>query len=162
MAADQTTGKGGLRRRLTLAFLLVGLIPAIVVGFIGVRQSLHAAQAARLESEERLIAMSAEAVAATLRTGLRILGAAAEEDSLRRVTTARDRKRLRAEVRSVHRQFPEFASVLILTPTGSTWPGAPLKSGRSGLPSPGLLPGVLRSRAPTCPRSRTSERPPGS
>jgi signal transduction histidine kinase/CheY-like chemotaxis protein len=149
MADDQTTGKGGLRRRLTLAFLLVGLIPAIVVGFIGVRQSLHAAQAARLESEERLIALSAEAVAATLRTGLRVLGAAAEEDSLRRVTAARDRRRLRAEVRSVHQQFPEFASVLILDADGVNLAG----SSDSSLVGQDFrhrdyYQGVLRSRAP--------------
>ncbi|MFI5342406.1 MAG: hypothetical protein ACHQ7N_21550, partial [Candidatus Methylomirabilales bacterium] len=76
MADDQSTGKGGIRRRLTLAFLLVGLLPAAVAGFLGVRQSLQAAQAARLESDERLIALSAEAVAATLRSGERILRAA--------------------------------------------------------------------------------------
>jgi len=84
MADDQATGTGGLRRRLTLAFLLVGLLPAAVAGVLGVRQSLHAAQAARLESEERLVALSAEGVAATLRDGLRILQVAAEENALRR------------------------------------------------------------------------------
>ncbi len=120
MADHQTTGKGGLRRRLTLAFLLVGLIPAIVVGFIGVRQSLHAAQAARLESEERLIALSAEAVAARLRTGLHILRSAGEEEALRRATMASDRRGLGEEVRSINQHFPEFASVQVLDAAGVT------------------------------------------
>ncbi len=37
MADDQVAGKGGLRRRLTLAFLLVGLVPAAIVGFLAIR-----------------------------------------------------------------------------------------------------------------------------
>ncbi len=118
MADDQATGKGGLRRRLTLAFLLVGLIPAAVVGFIGVRQSLHAAQAARLESEERLIALSAEAVAATLRTGLHILRSAGENEGMRRAAVAGDRMKLGEEVRSVQQHFPDFASVQVLDAAG--------------------------------------------
>jgi len=118
MAADQARGRGGLQRRLTLAFLLVGLLPAIVVGFIGVRQSLHAAQAARLESEERLIALSAEGVAATLRTGLRILQTAAEETPLRDPVLARDRSRLRAMVQEIWRHYPDWASVLVLDASG--------------------------------------------
>lgn len=118
MADDQASGKGGLRRRLTLAFLLVGLIPAAVVGFIGVRQSLHAAQAARLESEERLIALSAEAVAATLRTALHILRSAGEEEGMRRAAVAGDRMKLGEEVRSVQQHFPDFASVQVLDAAG--------------------------------------------
>lgn len=120
MADDLLTGRGGLRRRLTLAFLLVGLIPAAVAGFFGIRQSLYAAQAARLESEERLIALSAEAVAATLQNGLRILRAAAEEDSIRRAVQAADRSRLMAQVQAIGQRFPDFASVLMLNAAGAS------------------------------------------
>ena len=118
MVDDQAKGRGGLRRRLTLAFLLVGLLPAAVAGFLGVRQSLQAAQAARLESEGRLVALSAEAVAATLFNGLQILQAMAEEEPFREAALAKDRKRLAAAVRSVHRHWPDFASVLVLDQDG--------------------------------------------
>ena len=118
MGDEQATGTGGLRRRLTLAFLLVGLLPAAVAGFLGVRQSLHAAQAARLESEERLVALSAESVAATLRNGLRILQVAAEENALRRTVQAGDRPGLAAQVRSIRQRYPDFASVLVVNAGG--------------------------------------------
>lgn len=118
MGDDQPAGRGGLRRRLTLAFLLVGLIPAAVAGFIGVRQSLHASQAARLESEERLVALSAEAVAVTLRNGLRILRAAADEDRLRHAVQSGNLHELMRQVQAVRQRFPEFTSVLILDATG--------------------------------------------
>jgi signal transduction histidine kinase/DNA-binding response OmpR family regulator len=118
MADELLTGRGGLRRRLTLAFLLVGLIPAAVAGFFAIRHSLNAAQAARLESEERLIALSAEAVAATLRNGLRILRATAEEDSLQRAVQAADRPNLMAQVQGIGQRYPHFASVLVLNAAG--------------------------------------------
>ena len=118
MTDDQATGTGGLRRRLTLAFLLVGLLPAAVAGFLGVRQTLHAAQAARLESEERLVALSAEGVAATLRNGLRILQVAAEENALRRTVQVGDRPGLAAQVSSIQQRYPDFASVLVLNAGG--------------------------------------------
>lgn len=120
MADDQAAGTGGLRRRLTLAFLLVGLLPAAVVGFLGVRQSWQAAQAARRESEERLVALSAEGVAATLRNGLRILQAAAEEDILRRAVRAGHRPGLAAQVHSIRQRYPDFASVLVLDAAGTS------------------------------------------
>jgi signal transduction histidine kinase/DNA-binding response OmpR family regulator len=118
MASEKTTGRGGLRRRLTLAFLLLGLIPAAVAGFLGVRQSVRAAQAARLESEERLIALSAEGVGGVLEEGLDILQAAAEDHSLRRALLAGDRSRLSVQVSSIQRRFSHFASVLVLDAAG--------------------------------------------
>ncbi|MBI4841166.1 MAG: response regulator [candidate division NC10 bacterium] len=149
MADDQATGTGGLRRRLTLAFLLVGLLPAAVAGVLGVRQSLHAAQAARLESEERLVALSAEAVAATLRNGLHILRAAGGEDDLRRAVLAGDRTRLAREVRSLHDHSPAFASVLVLDATGIALANSldPAVVGRA-FRDRDYYQGVLRSRAP--------------
>jgi len=86
MGSNPATGRGGLWRRLTLVFLLVGLIPAAAGGILGTRQSLQTAQAARLESEVRLIALSAQAVAATLKNGLSIIRAAGEGEGLRRDT----------------------------------------------------------------------------
>jgi len=118
MADDQATGRGGLRRRLTLAFLLVGLLPAAVAGFLGVRQSLHGAQAARLESEERLIALCAKAMADTLRDGLRILQAAAQENWLRRAVLAGDRPGVGAQVRAIQRQYSHFAAVFVVDANG--------------------------------------------
>ncbi|MBI2456037.1 MAG: response regulator [candidate division NC10 bacterium] len=149
MADDQATGTGGLRRRLTLAFLLVGLLPAAVAGFLGVRQSLHAAQAARLESEERLVALSAEAVAVTLRNGLHILRAAGGEDDLRRAVLAGNRTRLAREVRSIRDHSPAFASVLVLDATGIARANSldPAVVGRD-FKHRDYYQGVLRSRAP--------------
>ncbi len=149
MADDQVAGKGGLRRRLTLAFLLVGLVPAAIVGFLGVRQSLHMAQAARLESEERLMALSAEAVAATLRNGLRILQAEAEENSLVAAARAGDRARLREKIREVHRHYPDLSSVLVLDAAGSCLANSidPNVVGQS-LRDRDYYHGVLRTRAP--------------
>lgn len=118
MVDDPSTGKGGIRRRLTLAFLLVGLLPAAVAGFLSVRQSLRAAQAARLESDERLIALSAEAVAATLRNGERILRAATEEGNLRRAVPAADLRSLAEHVWAIQRRYPDFAAVLVLDSGG--------------------------------------------
>jgi signal transduction histidine kinase/DNA-binding response OmpR family regulator len=118
MTDDHSTGKGGLRRRLTLAFLLVGLLPAAVAGFLAVRQSLQAAQAARLESDERLVAISAEAVDATLRNGERILRAAAEERDLRRAVLPGNRQFLEGRVRAILHRYQDFATVLLLDPTG--------------------------------------------
>jgi len=118
MADDYRTGKGGLRRRLTLAFLLVGLLPAAVAGVLGIRQSLRAEQAARLQSDERLIALSAEAVAATLRNGERILREAAEEAGVRRAVPTGDRRILGEHVRVIQRRYPDFAAVLVLNTGG--------------------------------------------
>ncbi len=118
MADDQSTGKGGIRRRLTLAFLLVGLLPATVAGFLGVRQSLQAAQAARLESDERLIALSAEAVAATLQSGERILRGAAAEEDLRRAVAAGNQRHLGEHVRAIQRRYPDFSGVVVLDAAG--------------------------------------------
>ena len=149
MGDDQATGTGGLRRRLTLAFLLVGLLPAAVAGFLGVRQSLHAAHAARLESEERLVALSAEGIAATLRSGLSIIRAGGEEESLRRATLAGDRKGLAGEVRSIQQHSPDFASVLVLDATGIALANSldPAVVGRD-FKDRDYYQGVLRSRAP--------------
>ena len=118
MVDDRSTSKGGIRRRLTLAFLLVGLLPAAVAGFLGVRQSLRAAQEARLESEERLISLAAEGVASTLRNGEHILRAAAEEGNLRRELLAGDRRRLEEDVQIIQRRYPDFAAVFVLDTTG--------------------------------------------
>jgi len=118
MGSDQATGRGGLRSRLTLAFLLVGLIPAAVAGLLGVRQNLQTAQAARLESEERLIALSAQAVAATLRNALHILQVAGEEEGLRQAVQVGDRPSLLAEVRAIQQHSPDFASVFVLDVNG--------------------------------------------
>jgi signal transduction histidine kinase/CheY-like chemotaxis protein len=118
MADDKTRRRGGLRRRLTLAFLLVGLLTAAVAGFLGVRQSLRAAQAARLESEERFIALAAEGVGRTLQEGLDILQAAAEDDTLRRAVRAGDRARLGLQLVSIQRRFSHFTSVLVLDAAG--------------------------------------------
>lgn len=118
MASDRATGRGGLRRRLTLAFLLVGLVPAAAGGILGIRQSLQTAQEARLESEERLIALSAQAVAATLMNGLHIVRAAGEEGEMRQAILAGDRERLVAEVRTIQHQSLGFSSVLVLDTKG--------------------------------------------
>lgn len=119
MASDRATGRGGLRRRLTLAFLLVGLVPAAAGGVLGIRQSLQTAQAARLQSEERLIALSAQAVAATLKNGLHIVLAAGEEGGMRQAILAGDRERLLAEVRSTQHHSLGFSSVLVLDTKGT-------------------------------------------
>ena len=149
MADDPRTGRGGLRRRLTLAFLLVGLVPAAVAGILGVRQSLLAAQAARLESEERLVALAAEAVAATLRHGLGILRAAAEEDSLRQAVSAGDRRSLAVAVGAIRQRYSDFASVLILDATGVALANSldPSVIGRDFRERDYYL-GVIRSRGP--------------
>jgi signal transduction histidine kinase/CheY-like chemotaxis protein len=118
MASDPATGRGGLRRRLTLVFLLVGLIPAAAGGILGIRQSLQTAQAARLESEVRLIALSAQAVAATLKNGLSIIRAAGEEEGLRRALQGRDGTRMLVEVRNTQQHSADFASVLVLDARG--------------------------------------------
>lgn len=149
MADDQRTGKGGLRRRLTLAFLLVGLLPAAVAGFLGVRQSLLAAQAARLESEERLMALAAEAVAATLRNAIYTLRAAGEEKPLRAATLAADRMTLAGEVASIRRHSPDFASVLVLDSRGISLANSldPSVVGRD-FSQRDYFQGVLRTRQP--------------
>jgi signal transduction histidine kinase/DNA-binding response OmpR family regulator len=118
MASDRATGRGGLRRRLTLVFLLVGLVPAAAGGILGTRQSLQTAQEARLESEERLIALSAQAVAATLMNGLHIMRASGEEGGMRQAILAGDRERLVAEVRSIQNHSLGFSSVLVLDTKG--------------------------------------------
>jgi len=118
MGSEQATGRGGLRSRLTLAFLLVGLIPAAVAGLLGVRQSLQAAREAHQENEERLIALSAQAVAATLKNSLYILQAAGEEEGLRQAIQTRDPTRLLAEIRAIQQHSPDFASVFVLDGSG--------------------------------------------
>jgi signal transduction histidine kinase/DNA-binding response OmpR family regulator len=85
---------------------------------LGIRQSLYGAQTARLESEERLVALSAQALADTLRDGLRILQAAGEEDTLRRAASADDRAALQALVRDIQRRYPHFASVFVVDADG--------------------------------------------
>jgi signal transduction histidine kinase/DNA-binding response OmpR family regulator len=146
---NPVTRKGGLRRRLMLALLLLGLIPAAVGGFMGVRQSLIAAHQTRLASEERLIALSAEAVAATLRNGLHILREAAEGDSLRQATRAGNRPALMAEVRAIHQRYPDFASVVLLDAAGISLANSldPGVVGRN-FQERDYYQGVLRSGAP--------------
>jgi len=150
MADDQGKGRGGLRRRLILAFLLVGLLPAAVAGFLGVRQSLQAEQAARLESEERLIALSAEAVARTLQDGLDILQAAAGDESLRRAVLARDGDRLGEHVRAAQGRYSHFSAVLALDVAGVVLASSidpPIVVGRN-LREREYFQGVLRTRGP--------------
>ena len=149
MLADQARGRGGLRRRLTLAFLLVGLLPAAVGGLLGVRQILHATLAARLESEERLIALAAEAVAATLKTGLQVLRAAAEVEPLPRAILAGDTMRLAVEARAIQKHFPDFASVIVLNAGGTCLANSldPAVVGRD-FRERDYYQGVLRSRGP--------------
>ena len=149
MADDRATGRGGLRRRLTLAFLLVGLLPTALAGFLGVRQSLYGAQAARLESEERLIALSAKAMADTLRDGLHILQAAGEEDTLRRAASAGDRVGLGAQVRAIQRRYSHFATVFVIDADGVMLANS-LDSSIVGQNSRhrDYYQGVLRSRTP--------------
>jgi signal transduction histidine kinase/DNA-binding response OmpR family regulator len=118
MASEQASGRGGLRSRLTLAFLLVGLIPAAVAGLLGVPQSLQATKAIHQESEERLIALSAQAVAASLKQAFQVLQVAGEEPGLRQAVELGDRTRLMAEVRAIQRHSPDFASVFVLDGSG--------------------------------------------
>ena len=149
MADDQGKGRGGLRRRLILAFLLVGLLPAAVAGFLGVRQSLQAEQAARLESEERLVALSAEAVAYTLRDGLRILRAAAEEEAVRRAASAGNRQQLETQVQAIQQRYSHFTSVFIVGANGILLANSldPTVVGES-FRQRDYYQGVVKSRAP--------------
>lgn len=149
MGSDRATGRGGLRRRLTLAFLLVGLIPAAAGGILGIRQSLQAAQAARLESEERLIALSAQAVAATLKNALHILQAVGEEQGLRQAVQAGDRPRLLAEIRSIQQHAPDFASMFVLDTNGVALANT-LDPGvvGQGFQERDYFQGVMRTRSP--------------
>ncbi|MEK7206160.1 MAG: cache domain-containing protein, partial [candidate division NC10 bacterium] len=142
-------GRGGLRRRLTLVFVVVGLVPAAAGGILGIRQSLQTAQAARLESEVRLIALSAQAVAATLKNGLSIIRAAGEEEGLRRAVQSRDGTRMLVEVRNTQQHSADFASVLVLDARGvvlanSLDPGVVGQDVRER----DYFQGVMRSRSP--------------
>ena len=149
MADKRAAGGGGLRSRLTLAFLLVGLIPTAVAGLLGVRQSLQISQAARLESGERLLALSAEAVAATLKNGLDVLQAAGEDEGIGRAIQTRDRSRLTAEVRAIRQHTPDFASVLVLDTMGIVLAHS-LDPGVVGLDlrERDYFQGVIRTRTP--------------
>ncbi len=132
-----------------LAFLLVGLVPAAAGGLLGARQSLRATQAARLESEERLIALSAEAVAATLRNGLWILEAAAQDDHLRRMAAADDRAMLGLKLREIRTHYPDLASVLVLNASGVLLASGPDASAiGQGFRYLDYYQGVLRSHSP--------------
>ncbi len=149
MAVDQSTRGSGLPRRVILAVLLGASLVAAAGGLVGLWRAAQAAQAARAAREERLVVLSAEAMAASLRGTLRVLRAAADEEPLRRAVLARNHGTLQASVQTIRQRDPRLDAVLLLDERGvsladSLDPGRVGRSLRDG----DFYERVLHSRAP--------------
>ncbi len=146
MTADRSVGGSALLRRVILIALLGACLATAAAGMLRLWQGAEAARAAR---EERLIVLSAETMAASLRGTLRVLRAAVEEESTRRAVLAHDHGLLQASVQAIRQRDLRLDAVLLLDLQGRILADS-LDPGRVGqrLRDGDFPEAVLRTRAP--------------